>query len=892
MLNSNILHGCECVWEKVIRMSKIPLFGLILMLVILLGSGPFLPSVLCTRAGAIAPALAASPLAAVSIGEAVDNTALTWKSGGNVAWSGQTTTSYYGGDAAQSGDISDSQTSWVSTQIQGLGKYLRFYWKVSSEQNYDFLSLYMDGVLMDRISGEVNWQEKTYYIPTSWHTFEWDYVKDGSVSSGSDAGWVDYVQVISPPGPADFGDAVENTALTWHSSAANSWFGESAIYINGGDAAQSGYIGNSVSTYIETSVTGPGNLYFYWKVSSESADYLGFYVDGVSQGGISGQVDWAQESFSIASGLHILKWQYNKDASLVEGADAGWLDKVEFTPTSISIGEAVDNTALTWSSGGDAHWFGQTATSYYGGDAAQSGPIIEDIEDQSTWVRTTVTGPGTLSFYWKVSSEANYDFLEFYIDNALQSSISGEVNWQQKSYSVASGSHVLQWMYGKDRDTSVGSDKAWLDRVQFTASIPTGEAVDNTGLTWTTGGDAGWFGQTATSFYGGDAAQSGPIIDEQTSWVRTTVTGPGTLSFYWKVSSEANYDILEFDIDGLFQSGLSGEVDWQQKSYSVASGSHVLQWMYGKDRDSSAGSDKAWLDRVQFTSTPTSTITVTAPNGGQNWVRGTVHTITWNYTGSPGANVKIELLKGGILNTVISSSTANDGSYSWNISSTQTVGTNYRVRVTSTSNSAITDTSNSDFTISVGALTVTAPNGGQSWVRGTVHTITWTSTGSPGVNVKIELLKSGVLNTVISSSTANDGSYSWTILSTQTLGTDYKVRITSTSNAAITDSSNSNFAITAGALTVTAPNGGQTWARGSVHSITWTSTGSPGVNVKIELLKGGVMNRVISSSTANDGSYSWTILSTQTVGSDYKIRITSTSITSITDSSNSNFAIS
>jgi peptidoglycan/xylan/chitin deacetylase (PgdA/CDA1 family) len=93
-------------------------------------------------------------------------------------------------------------------------------------------------------------------------------------------------------------------------------------------------------------------------------------------------------------------------------------------------------------------------------------------------------------------------------------------------------------------------------------------------------------------------------------------------------------------------------------------------------------------------------------------------------------------------------------------------------------------------------------------------------------------------------------------------------------------------------ITVTAPNGGQSWVRGTVHSITWASTGSPGANVKIELLKGGVLNMVISSSTANDGSYSWTISSTQMVGSDYKIRITSTSITAITDSSDSNFAIS
>jgi 5-hydroxyisourate hydrolase-like protein (transthyretin family) len=96
----------------------------------------------------------------------------------------------------------------------------------------------------------------------------------------------------------------------------------------------------------------------------------------------------------------------------------------------------------------------------------------------------------------------------------------------------------------------------------------------------------------------------------------------------------------------------------------------------------------------------------------------------------------------------------------------------------------------------IDVLTVTSPNGGESWVRGTTHTLTWTSTGSPGKNVKIELLKAGVVNRVITSSTANDGSFSWAIPSTQTPGTDYKIRITSTTNAAFTDSSNTNFAMT------------------------------------------------------------------------------------------------
>lgn len=82
------------------------------------------------------------------------------------------------------------------------------------------------------------------------------------------------------------------------------------------------------------------------------------------------------------------------------------------------IGQAVDNTSLTWTCGGNADWFSQSAVTHDGVDAAQSGLIAHG---QSTWVETTVTGPTTLSFYWKSSSES-VDRLEFYIDGEKKGS--------------------------------------------------------------------------------------------------------------------------------------------------------------------------------------------------------------------------------------------------------------------------------------------------------------------------------------------------------------------------------------------------------------------------------------------------------------------------------------
>lgn len=122
-------------------------------------------------------------------------------------------------------------------------------------------------------------------------------------------------------------------------------------------------------------------------------------------------------------------------------------------------------------------------------------------------------------------------------------------------------------------------------------------ALNTTNLTWTTGGDANWFIETTNTFDGVSAAQSGVITDSQTNWIETTVTADGELSFYWKVSSEEDFDYLTFYINGEPQDSISGEVDWNQETYSVFAGD-TLRWEYGKDDSVSEGANAGWLDQV------------------------------------------------------------------------------------------------------------------------------------------------------------------------------------------------------------------------------------------------------------------------------------------------------
>ena len=139
------------------------------------------------------------------------------------------------------------------------------------------------------------------------------------------------------------------------------------------------------------------------------------------------------------------------------------------------------------------------------------------------------------------------------------------------------------------------------DVASLTVLAPLGLVVNAPDLVWSTSGNAAWTGQASVTHDGMDAAQSGLLADRQFSTVQAAVTGPGNLSFWWKVSSEEWFDYLTFYIDGISQAAISGEVGWEQRSVTVDSGNHTLKWTYAKDLNMSAGTDAAWLDQVTFT---------------------------------------------------------------------------------------------------------------------------------------------------------------------------------------------------------------------------------------------------------------------------------------------------
>src|SRR5206468_2013939 len=163
----------------------------------------------------------------------------------------------------------------------------------------------------------------------------------------------------------------------------------------------------------------------------------------------------------------------------------------------------------------------------------------------------------------------------------------------------------------KNNYSLVTSSNAFLSVLPV---ISLSEALDTspTNFQWIAGGYSFWTGQDAYAHDRIDAAQSGPLANNTTNWIETSVAGPLAISFWWKVSSQTNSDRLRFYINGVEQGNISGEQDWRWRTFSVDALTATLRWAYTKDAGGSAGLDRGWVDEI--TRGPLAPMVTNGPN--------------------------------------------------------------------------------------------------------------------------------------------------------------------------------------------------------------------------------------------------------------------------------------
>jgi len=315
-----------------------------------------------------------------------------------------------------------------------------------------------------------------------------------------------------------------------------------------------------------------------------------------------------------------------------------------------------DSTSLpaNWSTSAptvSAAWSVTSTANDGGKQAVRTG--TSNATGNSNLQTSVVTGAGYMSFSRKVSSLAGSNYLRFYVDGILAQTVdpttgtvignaewSGDVDFSTVYVRVTAGNHTFRWSYEKTNADNgrpgTRLDSAFLDNVDFPVIQETdflnlgvgGSTSTVTPYNWHTDSEKHtsldtsallvnglnnnftfsttsttnntWFRSSLTAMTGSNSAQSGPILDNEMTYMEITRNvGDGNMTFARKVSS-APGDVLRFLIDGAVQGTWTGDQDWSVITVPVTSGVHTFRFEYEKDGALTAGLDAAFIDDVNF----------------------------------------------------------------------------------------------------------------------------------------------------------------------------------------------------------------------------------------------------------------------------------------------------
>ncbi|MDI6791353.1 MAG: Ig-like domain-containing protein [bacterium] len=380
-------------------------------------------------------------------------------------------------------------------------------------------------------------------------------------------------------------------------------------------------------------------------------------------------------------------------------------------------------------------------------------------------------------------------------------------------------------------------------------------------------------------------------------WVKWTAAShygePLTIDIKYQVGDGTPYPLAANEInDGMFS--------WDTTRMAEGPNYRIIVVANNGTASVSDASDGAFMiDNIPHAPQ----ITVTSPNGGENW-SGNKH-ITWQLSDkdvgdSPVVTIEYSPNAGSSwLN--IASGLRGVTSYLWNTLGVPE-GNNYLIRITGNDGNTIgQDQSDGVFKVNnnnqAPQVTVLSPNGGER-LSGTAE-IRWLTTDGDGDSLNITIYystNSGTTWQPLAANEPNDGAYSW-----QTKGlpeaTTYRVRVEADDRSALQparDDSDRDFTVDnlyAPTVTLTFPNGGEQWS--GTRTIQWTAVDTDGniTGITIKYRVNGVWY-TIATNEANDGTYSW---NTASVGdaANYLVRVTAIDADGLTgdDTSDAAFTI-
>lgn len=210
------------------------------------------------------------------------------------------------------------------------------------------------------------------------------------------------------------------------------------------------------------------------------------------------------------------------------------------------------------------------------------------------------------------------------VNDDCNSIAAGETCLLQISYKADGvGKHTANITIDSDNsEIATSSAKIFAQSIALAGNIQVQLSSTDNALTWYSGGNSAWLLDNSEA-----AIISGDINNNQESIVMVTVSGEGTLSFEWSVSSEENtispenpYDALYLYVDDELVNFISGDIDYESETVRLTAGEHKITWIYEKDSIISAGKDNARIRNVTFTPVNAITPTSSSSGGSISWL--------------------------------------------------------------------------------------------------------------------------------------------------------------------------------------------------------------------------------------------------------------------------------
>ncbi|MDP1994646.1 MAG: hypothetical protein Q8K40_05295, partial [Ignavibacteria bacterium] len=306
---------------------------------------------------------------------------------------------------------------------------------------------------------------------------------------------------------------------------------------------------------------------------------------------------------------------------------------------------------------------------------------------------------------------------------------------------------------------------------------------------------------------------------------------------------------------------------------------------YARVRISDADFPAASITNTSVSAFYISSLSLTSPNGGENFPIGSLQQIQWkNHSSISKVKLEYSTNNGSTWKTIVDSTLASAKSYSWVVPNDPTLFA--RVRISNASNSTVNDVSDSYFTL--GSIRLTSPNGNEKWAVGNTKTITWLNVSTIS-QVNIDYTTDNGTNwvSIATSINASAETYNWSIPDTLTPSSLARIRISSVTDNQIYDVSDNVF--TFAKIQVTSPNGNEKLQVGKQINITWTASNISLVNIQISTDNGLNWSAIANNVSASVGTYAWTI--SDIPSQLARIRIVDAEVGDVLDQSDATFNI-